>query len=139
MIEFGFIAAGLSNILGVLICSLFFTNDVMMQTQPAVMSHFGLVSILLWGLAYVAVCKNYGQVNGLIGVFVVEKLCYVLAWLHFITTQSLETVLGESIFAGIFYSIYGVNDFLFMLFFAYVFLKNKKIAVSADSNKIFHS
>lgn len=121
IIQKGFVLAGLSNILGVLICSRAFTNDVMMQTQPAVMSYFGLISIMLWGSAYIAVSKRYANVRWLVGVFVIEKLAYVIAWLGFITNQSLAQVYQNDVMAGIFYSIYGANDFLFMLFFGYVF------------------
>ena len=59
MIYKGFLIAGLSNILGVIICSKAFTNDVMLATQPDVMGYFGLISIILWGLAYISVCKSY--------------------------------------------------------------------------------
>jgi hypothetical protein len=118
-----FILAGLSNILGVLICSKLFTNSVMMGAQPDVMSLFGLISIVLWGLAYISVSKPYASVRWLIGIFVVEKLAYVIAWLTFISAQSLGAVYENDFFAGVFYTIYGANDFLFMIFFAYVFLK----------------
>lgn len=121
IIENGFVLAGLSNILGVLICSKMFTNQVMMDTQPAVMSYFGLLAIILWGLAYIAVCKSYRHVPWLIGVFVVEKLAYVITWCLFLSNQSLTNVYDQDVLAGIFYSIYGLNDFAFMLFFAYVF------------------
>ena len=123
IIHKGFIAAGLSNILGVIICSKAFTNDVMMAAQPDVMGYFGLISIVLWGFAYIAVSKNYNQVRWLIGVFVVEKLAYVIAWLSFITSRSLSSVYDQDALAGLFYTIYGANDFIFMLFFSFVFLK----------------
>ena len=58
MIQKGFIAAGLSNILGATLCSKAFTNDVMLATQPDVMGSFGLISIVLWGFAYIAVSKS---------------------------------------------------------------------------------
>ena len=122
IIEKGFIFAGLSNILGVLICSIFFTNQIMMETQPSVMSFFGLISIVLWGLAYIAVYKTYIKVRWLIGVFVIEKLVYVIAWLAFMSSQSLADIYEKDILSGIFYTIYGPNDFFFMIFFAYVFL-----------------
>ena len=123
IIHKGFIAAGLSNILGVIICSKAFTNDVMMAAQPDVMGYFGLISIVLWGFAYIAVCKSYNQVRWLVGVFVVEKLAYVIAWLSFITSRSLSSVYDQDALAGLFYTIYGANDFIFMLFFSFVFLK----------------
>ena len=127
IIHKGFIAAGLSNILGVIICSKAFTNDVMMGAQPDVMGYFGLISIVLWGLAYIAVCKSYNQVRWLVGVFVVEKLAYVIAWLSFITSRSLSSVYEQDTLAGLFYTIYGANDFIFMLFFSFVFLTRGQV------------
>ena len=128
IIQKGFILAGLSNILGVLVCSKGLTNDVMMQAQPGVMGFFGLVSIMLWGGAYIAVSNRYADVRWLVGVFVAEKLVYVLAWLGFLSAQSLGAVYEQDTLAGIFYTIYGANDFIFMLFFAYVFLKSGRAA-----------
>ena len=127
LIQKGFIFAGLSNILGVLICSKALTNDVMLDTQPAVMGTFGLISIILWGLAYIAVSKSYRYTNWLVGVFVIEKLAYVAVWLDFVTSQSLGAVYDKDLFAGVFYTIYGPNDFLFMLFFGFVFLRGRKM------------
>ena len=126
IIQNGFICAGLSNILGVLICSKAFTNEVLLAAQPDVMGYFGLISIVLWGLAYIAVCKIYSQTRWLIGVFVVEKLAYVIAWLAFMNSQSLSAVYEQDILAGVFFTIYGINDFVFMVFFALVFLKQKE-------------
>jgi hypothetical protein len=123
MIHKGFLIAGLSNILGVIICSKFFTNDVMLASQPDVMNYFGLISIILWGLAYISVCKSYSQVRWLIGIFALEKLFYVISWMAFITSNSLSAIYERDILAGIFYTIYGANDFVFMLFFGVVFLK----------------
>ena len=127
IIHKGFIAAGLSNILGVIICSKAFTNDVMLGAQPDVMGYFGLISIVLWGFAYIAVCKSYNQVRWLVGVFVVEKLAYVIAWLSFITSRSLSSVYEQDALAGLFYTIYGANDFIFMLFFSFVFLTRGQV------------
>lgn len=129
IISKGFLLAGLSNILGVLICSKFFTNDVMMQTQPNVMGYFGLISIVLWGFAYISVSKSYQHTKWLVGVFVIEKLVYVIAWLAFITTQSLSSIYEQDVLAGVFYTIYGANDFVFMLFFGFVFLKRGQATV----------
>ena len=128
IIRGGFILAGLSNILGVLLCSKGLTNDVMMDTQPGVMGFFGLIAIMLWGLGYIAVSKSYSHVRWLVGVFVIEKLAYVIAWTSFIASQSLEGVYEQDVFAGIFYTIYGANDFVFMLFFAYVFWKLRNVS-----------
>lgn len=126
-IRAGFILAGLSNILGVLVFSKGFTNDVMMNTQPGVMGLFGLVCIMLWGLAYIAVSANYAKVRPLVAVFAVEKLAYVAAWLSFMGTGSLGAVYEQDFLAGLFYAIYGALDFVFMLFFGFVFLKTRSI------------
>jgi hypothetical protein len=128
IIQRGFILAGLSNILGVVICSKAFTNDVMLATQPNVMGYFGLISIILWGLAYIAVWKSYNQARWIVGVFVIEKLAYVTAWLTFITSRSLSSVYELDMLAGIFYTIYGANDFIFMLFFSFVFLNQRQVS-----------
>ena len=127
MIQKGFIAAGLSNILGVMLCSKAFTNDVMLATQPDVMGTFGLISIILWGFAYIAVSKSYDQVRWLVGVFVIEKLAYVIAWLALINSRSLGSIYEQDVLAGVFYTIYGANDFIFMLFFGFVFLKRGRV------------
>ena len=133
MIRNGFLIAGLSNILGVIICSRAFTNDVMLATQPDVMGYFGLISIILWGLAYISVCKSYNQVRWLVGVFAIEKLVYVVAWLAFLTSHSLSAIYERDVLAGVFYTIYGANDFIFMLFFSYVFLKRGQVPSNANS------
>jgi hypothetical protein len=127
MIYKGFIIAGLSNILGVIICSKGFTNEVMLATQPDVMGYFGLISIILWGLAYISVCKSYDQTRWLVGVFAIEKLAYVIVWLSFITSNSLSAIYEQDVLAGVFYTIYGANDFIFMLFFSYIFLKRRQV------------
>ena len=126
MTEKMFLLAGSSNILGVLICSKLFTNQTMMQLQPSVMGAFGLIMIVVWGLAYIAVYKSYDSVRWLIGVFVVEKFAYVVAWGTFVYTHSLAEIYKTDAFAGVFYSVYGINDFLYMLFFIYVFLAGSK-------------
>ena len=133
MIHKGFIIAGLSNILGVVICSKAFTNDVMLATQPDVMGYFGLISIILWGLAYISVCRSNNQVRWLVGVFAIEKLVYVVAWLAFLTSHSLSAIYELDVLAGVFYTIYGANDLIFMLFFSYVFLKRGQVPSNANS------
>lgn len=127
IISQGFIIAGLSNVMGVIICSKVFTNDVMLTTQPDVMGYFGLISIVLWGLAYMAVSKSYDQLRWLVGVFAIEKLAYVIAWIAFITSSSLTSIYELDVLAGVFYTIYGFNDFVFMLFFGYVFMTQSRM------------
>ena len=119
----GFIAAGLMNIIAVLILSRFFTNEVIPETDPAVMSNFGLLMIMDWGLAYIALAVDYRKAKWLVGVFVVEKLIYVIAWFMWIVNNDVSKVYEKDLFAGLFYSVYGINDLIFFLFFLFVFYK----------------
>ena len=70
----GFIAAGLMNIGGVLLFSRGFTNDALNNADPVVMSNFGLLMIIVWGLAYIGAATINANVKWLAGAFAVEKL-----------------------------------------------------------------
>lgn len=121
----GLIAAGLMNVGGVLLFSRAFSNTAINDADPVVMSNFGLVMIVVWGLAYLGTATIRSDIKWLVGVFAVEKLVYVLAWIKWISNNSLAQLYSEDAFAGAFYSIYGVNDFVFMLFFVSVFLSRR--------------
>lgn len=125
-IQNGFILSGLINILGVLTFSKLFTSTTIPETDPIVMSNFGLVMIMVWGLAFIAVSKNYEKAKWIVGTFIIEKLCYVIAWLIWFSKNDLSSVYQEDLFAGVFFSVYGLNDFIFMFFFTIVFFKIKK-------------
>ena len=118
----GLIAAGLMNIGGVLVFSRLFTNQAINDADPVVMSNFGLVMIVVWGLAYLAAAAVGSQVKWLAGDFAVEKLVYVVAWILWLSGNSLSQLYSADAFAGIFYAIYGMNDLLFMVFFGWLFL-----------------
>ncbi len=118
----GFIIAGLMN-LSVLIFSRFFTNSTIPEFDSAVMSNFGLVMIVLWGLAYLSVAKNYVNVKWLVGVFVIEKFAYGFTWTKWILNNNVSDVYEKDLMAGLFYSVYGINDWLFFAFFLFVFLR----------------
>ena len=119
----GFVLAGLMNILGVLVNSRFFTNAVIPEVDPVVMSNFGLLMIIIWGLAYISVSKNYDKVKWLVGVFAIEKFIYGSLWTNWILSNSLADVYNKDTSAGIFYSIYGINDWIFFAFFLFVFIR----------------
>jgi hypothetical protein len=125
----GFIAAGLINIGGVLIFSKFFTNSVISEFDPTVLSNFGLLMIVVWGFAYLSLSKDYSKVKWLVGVFAVEKFIYGFLWTKWMLNNDLSAVYTEDTMAGVFYTIYGINDWMFFIFFFYVFsrliLKNK--------------
>ena len=53
LIQYGFIAAGLYNLVGILVFSAGFTNDLLAQWYPEVFSLTGQIGIVLWGVAYI--------------------------------------------------------------------------------------
>lgn len=125
LINKGLIAAALMNIGGVLIFSRGFTNLAINNADLVVMSNFGLLMIVVWGLAYLSAATINSDIRWLAGVFALEKLVYFVFWVLWLLGNSLSDVYSKDVFAGIFYSIYGINDFTFMLFFAYIFLFKK--------------
>ena len=134
-ITLGFIISGLMN-LTVLIFSRFFTNTVIPEFDPVVMSNFGLLMIVVWGFAYMSIAKNYHKVKWLVGVFVLEKFIYGYLWIKWILNNNISEVYKKDTMAGIFYSIYGINDWIFFVFFLLVFIK---IFKSKNSSEIMPS
>tara|TARA_Y100000389_G_scaffold180715_1_gene195761 strand:- start:473 stop:883 length:411 start_codon:yes stop_codon:yes gene_type:complete len=124
LITNGFILSGITNIGGTLIFSRFFTNENITQADPVVMSNFGLLMIIVWGLVFLSVSQKYEQLNWLVGVFAIEKLIYVFNWINWMSKNDISRVYGKDLMAGIFYTTYGVNDLLFFVFFTYVFIKS---------------
>ena len=118
---FGFRLAGATNIVGVLVFSLGLTNERLIELSPIVFSRFGLISIMLWGMAYWAVATSYRTVPSLVGVFAIEKLIYVITWGMWLKAHGgdLSVLFAESPLTAIFYSVYGPIDFVFGLFFAF--------------------
>ncbi len=121
----GFILAGLMNS-SVLIFSRIFTNPTIPEIDPNVMSNFGLLMILIWGLAYISIAKNYQKVKWLIGVFAIEKFIYGYIWINWILKHNISDVYEKDFMAGMFYSVYGVNDWVFFGFFIFVFSRLSK-------------
>jgi len=118
----GFIVAGFLNA-SVLIFSRFFTNDTILEFDPEVMSNFGLLMILLWGFAYISVAKKYEHVKWLVAVFTIEKLIYGYIWTNWILNNNISAVFEKDTMAGIFYAVYGLNDWIFFVFFLLVFIQ----------------
>lgn len=114
------------NIAGVLLFSRLFTNTSINEADPVVMSNFGLVMITVWGLAYLGAAFINANVKWLAAAFAVEKFVYVVVWTIWLLNNSLAALFGKDLFAGVFYSIYGLNDLAFMLFFAWVFFSQSR-------------
>lgn len=107
----------------VLVFSRFFTNVVIPEFDPNVMSNFGLLMIVVWGLAYISVAKNYQSVKWLVGVFAVEKFIYGVIWIKWMLNNNVLDVFAIDTMAGMFYAIYGLNDWIFFIFFSLVFIR----------------
>ena len=125
IVKNGLVAAGLMNIGGVLVFSRAFTNQAINNADPVVMSNFGLLMIVVWGLAYLGASTVSSSIKWLAGAFALEKLVYVVAWIMWHTKNSVAQLYSEDMFAGAFFSIYGLNDLLFMLFFFWVFFSHR--------------
>ena len=108
----------------VLVFSRGFTNVAINEADPVVMSNFGLLMIVMWGLAYLSAATINSNIKWLAGAFALEKLIYGVVWVKWLLENSLGEVYSTDIFAGLFYSIYGLNDFLFMGFFTWVFFSS---------------
>ncbi|GAB5540237.1 MAG: hypothetical protein Salg2KO_23400 [Salibacteraceae bacterium] len=121
----GLIAAGLMNIVGALGSSRFFTNTTINEADPVVMSNFGLLMIVIWGLAYIGASAIRSNIKWLAGAFAIEKLVYVSVWLIWLFNNDLSSVYANDFMAGLFYSTYGLNDFVFMVFFLWLFFSEK--------------
>ncbi len=128
-IKYGLYVAGLFNIVGVLGFSMFFTNPHIAKYYPSVFSDFGLIAIMLWGLAYIASASFYNHARTLMFVFALEKFIYVVTWILFMTSpgRDLPQIFDESVMTGMFYAAYGAGDFAFGCFFAWVGLKGYRI------------
>jgi hypothetical protein len=127
LIKTGFVAAGLMNIGGVVLFSRAFTNTAINTADPVVMSNFGLLMIAVWGLAYLGAAAINANIKWLAGAFALEKLVYVVVWVMWLSKNGLPELYAKDVFAGAFFSIYGLNDFVFMVFFAWVFLSQRAL------------
>ena len=121
IIKNGFILAALMNF-SVLLFSRGFTNEAINDADPVVMSNFGLLMIIMWGIAYLAAANLNTNIKWLAAAFALEKLIYGVVWVNWLSANSLGSVYEKDLFAGLFYSVYGLNDFAFMLFFTWVFI-----------------
>ena len=124
-IKLGLIVAGIMNF-SPLVLSRGFTNITINNADPVVMSNFGLLMIVIWGMAYISAASINSNIKWLVGVFAIEKLIYSIIWVKWILHNNLSNIFSNDIFAGLFYSIYGINDFIFMLFFVLVFKSEHK-------------
>jgi hypothetical protein len=122
----GFITAGLMNV-SVLIFSRLFTNETIPELDPVVLSNFGLLMIVIWGFAYMSIAKKFHDVKWLVAVFAIEKFIYGCVWINWLLNNTISKVFEKDIMAGLFYAMYGINDWFFFIFFSFVFISLIKL------------
>jgi hypothetical protein len=122
----GLIAASAMNIGGVILFSKGFTNKAIGEADPVVMSNFGLIMIAVLGLAYGGASVIRSNISWLLAVFAIEKLVYGIVWVRWLSANSLSALYEQDLLAGVYYSIYGLNDYIFMLFFFWAFLSQRR-------------
>lgn len=124
--RFGFVLAGLVNIIGILVITRFFNSPTLREADPAVFSDFGILMIMLWGLAYIGSSRFATTAVLLPLVFAIEKLAYTANWFFWMRDygQSVADISASDALGALFLGGYGVNDGLFGLFFLAVAVAN---------------
>lgn len=115
-----FIAAGVSNILGILGFTRLFTNELLAQTDPRLFSDPGAAIVVVWGLGYIALSGHYRRLPKMAAVFALEKALYTACWLHWHLSEppgTLAELFAQDWMTGLFYASYGVVDGFWGLFF----------------------
>ncbi len=115
----GFVLAALYNAL-IIVASKGFSSDL--GAVDPLFSPLGCVLILLWGAAYFSSAKRYRTLPALALVFCLEKAVYAGHWAVWMTDHGgeLGALIEADLMTGLFLSVYGVGDALFMIFFGWV-------------------
>jgi len=122
----GFIIAGLANIVGILLVTHGMTSDTLYAADPEVFSRFGILMIMLWGLAYIGTSRFATTAVLLPAAFAIEKLAYTINWVVWMSdnADSVAAIRQQYFLGGFFLGGYGINDGLFFVFFAVVAVVN---------------
>jgi len=116
-VTIGFVAAGLFNILGMLVVTRGFTSDALTRLDPGAFSTTGCLVVCLWGLAYLSLARTYQRAPLVSLVFAVEKAFYSARWAWWWSESANQTaVLSLDTWSPFFY-MYGLFDGAFALFF----------------------
>lgn len=125
------VGAGVTNLVGVPLFSQMFSNDMLIALNPGVFSRFGLLLIMFWGLAYLASAGIHRQASGLLAVFALVKLVYVVTWGLWLNDHLLQLpeLLRTHPLTGAFYAVYGVIDLLFAVLFLRLSLQARQASM----------
>ena len=128
IIRYGMILCGLVNIVAILFFSMFFTNPSISKFQPEVMSNFGLFMIIVWGLVFIAPASKIEFVPNILLAFAFEKLTYTSIWLLWWKDNfaTFDFSFQQDILSSGFQVLYGMNDFIWFIFFLWAYLKLRK-------------
>ncbi len=127
-----YILAGLYNFSILIFCNFFKKN---LGEIDELFNFNGTIAILLWGLAYMSIHNKYEDLILLNVVFFVEKMFYYIHWLIWIIDNiyNIKPLFLTDKMFGIFFSIYGVGDVCFGLFFLFMsFISFRKQINSKD-------
>jgi hypothetical protein len=115
-----YILAGIYN-LSILI----FPQAKLELYDPILFNWHGIISILLFGLAYASIYNKYVSVPSLNIVFAMVKFYYFYKWFIWIDYgTSIQRVYQDDPFTSLFFACYGIGDLLFGFFFLYNALLN---------------
>lgn len=120
IIRAGFILAGLVNIIGILVVTQGLSRDTLAIADPQVFSTFGILMIMVWGLAYISTARFATMAILLPATFAIEKLAYTLNWVFWMREHAdqVAVIRETDLLGGLFLGAYGINDGLFFVFFA---------------------
>lgn len=122
----GFLAAGIINIGGTLLFTRGFSSNGIGEQYPEVFAPFGMIGVMLWGLAYLAVCRSAHRAPTILLVFAIEKLVYTVTWFYWLSRNDLSRLWDGDSLVALFYTIYGPNDAFFCAFFTWCWWRLRK-------------
>lgn len=124
----GLVVAGLFNIVGVLALTRLFQDFSLGEYFPELFSAWGLIGIILWGLAYLSASTTYRSGPTILLVFALEKFFYFSSWCwwQWNNFASLPEIWSQNPVAAVFYSSYGPGDLAFGLFFLSLYFQSQR-------------
>lgn len=117
----GYLLAGLTNVVGILVVSSFFTSEAFLTPFPTIFGEFGAIMIMVWGLAYWSVIDKASTTLWPAIVFAIEKAVYVIVWLIVVLPSLSEysDLISSEPIVHTFYRTFGLVDLAYGLFFAF--------------------
>ena len=76
------IVGGLLNTVGILVFTRFLTNEIIVAYHPNVMSNFGLMMMMPWGILMLVMAWHYKKLPQVMLVLALEKIIYVAIWVE---------------------------------------------------------